>query len=169
MEKWTTLINESNKKEFVKQLVITLDNDVVLEAKITIKDINESMANDSLKTLINKSIKNIKIVENYEKEENIINSEPATNEEKEVEFYVPYSSIFHEIPYNTNKIIECLKNNPDIISIHTENQYGWNNQPEVVVVKVMCEDLNKIKHDLVNKLQHCLGTEWVRLSQKDWK
>jgi hypothetical protein len=169
MEKWSTLINEANKKDFIKKMVITLDNGTVLEAMTTIRDINENMATVSIKgKLLNYSIKNIKIIESIEMEDKVISEDPIDHTE-EIEYYIPYSSIFDEIHYDRAKMIDCLKDDEDVISIHPEQQFGWNNQPEVLVVKLRSEDLEKSKRRLTNKLQHCFGTEWMRMSEKDWK
>ncbi|MFM2392568.1 MAG: hypothetical protein RLZZ546_545 [Bacteroidota bacterium] len=171
MKKLTSFINEANKQDFTKKILLTLDNNVILEAKISVKDLNESFANVQIsEALLNKKIEKISII--TESEENLVDStitvEPI-DESNITELYIPWSSIFTEAPYyQADKIANAIQDDEDVVSTYTENQYGWSNQPEVVVVKVESPNIKATKERLKAKLQHALGTEWVRITEKDW-
>ncbi len=168
MKKLTSFIDESNKQEFTKKLLLNLDNNTVLEAKITIKDLNESFANAQiLENLLNKTIKSVTVIN--ETEDILPKIESPINNNETVELYVPMSSIFDtEVRYDIDKISSALIGDEDVTSTHTEHDYGWDNQPQVVVVKVETDNLQRTKERLTKKLEHALGTQWVRLSKKDW-
>ncbi len=171
MKKLTSFINESNKQDFTKKILLNLDNNVILEAKISVKDLNESFANIQIsELLINRQIENFTFI--TENQENLVDSsiieEPSKTSEV-VEYYVPWSSVFDTPPfYQADKIANAIKDDENVISTYTENQYGWSNQPEVVIIKIDTVNIKTTKERLLHKLQHALGTKWVRISEKDW-
>jgi hypothetical protein len=170
MKKLTSFIHESNKQDFTKKVAIILDNNVVLEAKINVKDLNESFANTQiLESLLNKSIKNVTIVTESEEmsDSTIINN---SNPEKEtVEYYVPWTSVFDTAPYyQADKIANAIKDDEDVISTYEENAFGWSNQPKVVIAKIESENIKATVERLKSKIQNALGTEWIHMSEKDW-
>lgn len=171
MKKLTSFINEANKQDFTKKILLKLDNNVILEAKISVKDLNESFANVQIsEALLNKKIEKFSFI--AESEENLVDStmsvEPI-DESNISELYIPWSSVFDTPPYyQADKIADAIKDDEDVVSTYTENQYGWSNQPEVVVVKIDSPNIKATKERLVAKLQHALGTEWIHVSEKDW-
>lgn len=84
------------------------------------------------------------------------------------EYYVKWSSWFDAHDYNINLISSTIKS-MGIENVHTENQFGWSNQPEVIVFTPDNEsefmNVNKIK----KSLQKALNTEWIIINKKDWK
>ena len=171
MKKWTNFVNESNKIIFNKNILITLDNGIVLEAKLDIKDLNESFANDQLKeNILNKTIKSYCFLK--ENKENIDDKPPVDIGLSEIfEYYVPWSSIFDDFGiYSMKKISEALLKDEHVISVYEDHAYGWSNQPEVAIVKIECTEyeLPLILKHLTTELEKAFGTEWIRLSKKDW-
>ena len=83
---------------------------------------------------------------------------------------MPYSSIFDEIHYDSRKISQTLLNDENVISVFEDNEYGWSNQPEVVIAKIVCEEsaLPHVLKNITTKLEHAFGTQWIKLTKKDW-
>lgn len=60
MDKFSKLVLESTKKDFNKNVIITLDNGLKIETNINVVDLNEAFAkNQIIDLLSNKSIVNI--------------------------------------------------------------------------------------------------------------
>ncbi len=172
MKKLTSFIHDANKQDFTKKVVITLDNNAVLEAQIKVKDLNESFANTQiLESLLNKSIKNVTIVtETVEMTDSTTMEDSIKSEIETVEYYVPWTSIFDTAPYyQADKIANAIKDDEDVISTYEEKQYGWSNQPEVVVIKInSSENIKSTVERIKSKIQNALNTEWIHVSKKDW-
>ena len=75
--------------------------------------------------------------------------------------YVAWSSWFDTHPYDIEKIKSVVAEAGGK-EIHTENAFGWGNQPEVVVFK-------GDKSAVTEALQKALETEWIIISEKDWR
>lgn len=178
MKKLTNFINESNKLDFSKKILIKLENGLEFETFLNVKDVNESSAIEQIKeNLKNMKIQTISFIkENMEME--LLNNDIIEHEKEILELYVPWSSIFDsDIVYDKDKIIDILTSDESVITVHLENQWGWSNQPEVVVVKVEINE--NLYHDVVNtekfiineltkKLQKGLDTPWIKIQKKDW-
>lgn len=168
MKKLSNYLNESEKQSFTKKVTMELENGIVLETNISVSDLNEVSAQKQIQEILtDKKIKNInvfKITESIDVTENIIK---PVNEI--CSYYIPWNQVFEkdEVRYDVTSIIESLKDNDDIISIHIDNQYGWHNQPEVIILQLKNED-KKILEKTTNILKHTLRTEWVRISKVDW-
>ena len=80
------------------------------------------------------------------------------------ELYVKNSSWFVSHPYDVEKITKALES-IGATNIHTENESGWSNQPQVVVFN-STEDYHKIQ-EVVGQ---ALDTEWIIVREKkmDW-
>ena len=115
MKKLSSFISESNKKDFTKKLSITLDNGTVLEAKITISDLNETFAKSQISEKIsNKRITNLKFVDSIVSE----NVSEVKETIVEAEYYIPYSSIFEsgEYRYDFKLKSSVFENHEDVLS-----------------------------------------------------
>lgn len=169
MKKLTSFINESNKQDFSKNLLLHLDNGVILEAKINVKDINESSASEQISdTVLNKKIQKITISQEKEMVKESKEVEKTTSVQEE-EYFVVYTTIFESYSRNPiNEIMNAIKDDEDVISTHTENQFGWKNQPEVVVLKLESTKAKEIKNKILSKIQKALNIEWIHITKKDW-
>ncbi len=78
--------------------------------------------------------------------------------------YVAMSSWFDTHDYDVEKI-KSIVSSAGGKNVHTENQYGWHNQPEVVVFNVS-DDSKKVVQEA---LQKGLDTEWIIINEKDWR
>ena len=81
--------------------------------------------------------------------------------EKKIELYVDNSSIFDSNPYDIAKISKALKKAGEK-NIRTDYNYGWSNQPEVVIFSGIDENTAK---DAVEK---ALNLKWVMIRELDW-
>ena len=80
-------------------------------------------------------------------------------------FFVQWSSWFDTHKYDTKSIMTAIRLGGGK-NIRLENQWGWSNQPEVVVFQWKTpDDFEQIKHNLTE----VVGTEWLILQKKDWK
>ncbi len=107
-----------------------------------------------------------KIVKITEKElKEIIENKLNNNDRKE--YYVAWSSWFETHPYNIELIISTLKS-MGVEDIYKENQFGWSNQPEVVVF--MADEGSEFinSKEIEKRLQRTIGTEWIIIKEKDW-
>ena len=75
--------------------------------------------------------------------------------------YVENSSWFVSNKYDEQKIMSVLEK-IGAKKIHLENDRGWSNQPEVVV-------FNGDKNKAEDALNEAFDTEWIRVSEKDWR
>lgn len=167
MKKLSSFIHESNKQDFTKKMLLNLDNGIIIEANISVKDLNESFAKSQIsEKLLGKKILSFTLLKE-DIEEEVYNNDIM--ESPEVEYYIPWTSIFDEAPYYQNeKIANAINDDEDVISTHNEKQYNWSNQPEVVVVKLQSDNERETIKKLTSKIQQALGTEYVRLMKKDW-
>lgn len=80
-------------------------------------------------------------------------------------FYVQWSSWFDTNKYDTKEISTAIRLGGGK-NVRLEKQYGWNNQPEVVVFTWKTpDDFEQIKNNLIK----AVGTEWLNIIKKDWK
>ncbi len=77
------------------------------------------------------------------------------------QLYIEWSSWFDSHPYDIEKI-KAAAESAGGKNIHTENQFGWSNQPEVVV-------FNGDKEAVTKAVQEALGTDWIIVREKDWR
>jgi hypothetical protein len=175
MKSLTSFIKKSNNLNFSKKLTLKLDNNTILEAVIKVKDLNESFAKEQIiNSVLNKTIKEIiSITESIDKIDDVLDNkldfDDSDNKFETVEFFIPWTSIFDNASYYPSDIIfKILKTDDNVISSHLENQYGWSNQPEVVVFKISSNNIKETKDRLTAKLQNALQTQWVRIDIKDW-
>ena len=75
--------------------------------------------------------------------------------------YVEWSSWFVSNKYDEEKIMSVLES-IGAKNIRLENDRGWSNQPEVVV-------FNGDKNKAQDALNEAFDTEWIRVSEKDWR
>lgn len=75
--------------------------------------------------------------------------------------YVEYSSYFTSNKYDEEKIMSVLKS-IGAKNIRLENDRGWFNQPEVVV-------FNGDKNKAQDALNEAFDTDYIRVSEKDWR
>ena len=80
------------------------------------------------------------------------------------QYYVAWSSWFGTHPYDVSKI-KSIVESAGGKNAHAENQFGWSNQPDVVVFNAKEENIESIKQ----ALQKGIGTEWIIISEKDWR
>lgn len=78
-------------------------------------------------------------------------------------YYIKWSSWFDENKYDIDLMKSILEKVPGVEDIHTENQFGYTNQPEVLVFRTDDKKAVEIA------LEAALGTEWIIVSPKDWK
>ena len=78
-------------------------------------------------------------------------------------YYVKYSSWFDTNKYPIDLIKSTIKET-GCGNVWVENQFGWSNQPEVVVFE---SDESEVEN-ISNKIQKVLGTKWIIISEKDW-
>ncbi len=170
MKKLSNFINESNKMDFTKKITLKLENGVVLDATFKVKDLNESFAKEQIiSSILNQNIKEIlSITESEDYIEDEVDNIQADDMLESFQLYVPYTSIFEYITYNIDIISKTLESDEDVVSTHTEPQYGWSNQPEVVVFEVSTNNLKETIERLIIKLEGSLQTQWVRIVEKDW-
>ena len=171
MKKLSSFISESNKKDFTKKLSITLDNGTVLEAKITISDLNETFAKSQISEKIsNKRITNLSFVDSNETivSENISDVETIV----EAEYYSAYSSIFESVEYRYDFKLKnsVFENHEDVLSTYKDKQFGWENEPSLLIVKFSTNPkyLEASIKNLQEKLKNTYGSPFVRLTKKDW-
>ena len=83
------------------------------------------------------------------------------------EYYIPWSVFFNTPPYYQTDIIKKCVEDGGGKKVHTEDQYGWSNQPEVVVFTSSKEKIENIK----TQVKKVLGTEhfFIELKEEDWK
>lgn len=80
-------------------------------------------------------------------------------------FYVQWSSWFDSHKYNIKEMMTAIRLGGGK-NIRLEKQFGWNNQPEVVVFEWKTDDdFEQIKHNLVE----AVGTEWLLIHKKTWQ
>jgi regulator of protease activity HflC (stomatin/prohibitin superfamily) len=172
MKKLTNFINESNKIDFAKKITLKLENGVIIDAVVKVKDMNESFAKEQIiESILNQKIKEIIAITESEHFSDMEDDEDYIDVDNDFEketFYIPYTSIFEYIPYDINTLSKAVENDEDVVSVHTEAQYGWTNQPEVVVIEVSSSNIKEAKERLTAKLEASLKTQWVRLDKKDW-
>lgn len=84
-----------------------------------------------------------------------------SEDSSENRYYVPYSSIFDSIGYNITRIVKAAERAgaKDII---VERQYGWANEPSVVVFTTN----NPVAVSL--EVKKALGTEYISVHRKEW-
>lgn len=80
------------------------------------------------------------------------------------EFYVERSAWFDTHLYNVPLIKEAVKYGGGE-NLHWEKQFGWINQPEVVVFSATENQLPEIKE----QVQKILDTPWIIIKEKDWR
>jgi hypothetical protein len=80
-------------------------------------------------------------------------------------YYVEWSAYFNDPTnkYDIDKIKEAIKK-ANGERIRTANQFGWSNQPKVVVFKTDEDNLKNIQ----KAVQDAIGTEHIIISNKDW-
>jgi len=104
-------------------------------------------------------------LENPLDERNILNfSEFVKESNVKRTYYVPWTSWFDTNAYDVSKMKESISLFLDSDSIWTENQFGWNNQPEVVCFLSNGNLVPKI----VEKINKEFGTQWIRANEKNW-
>lgn len=77
------------------------------------------------------------------------------------ELYVDNSSIFDSHPYDIPKIIKALKG-VGAKNIRTDNNFGWSNQPEVVIFSGIDEETAK------NAVEKALRLKWIMIRELNW-
>jgi len=77
------------------------------------------------------------------------------------EFYVKPSPVFDTRPYDAASIAQALTK-AGALKVHAEKQYGWQNQPEVVVFA----GLEGSK--AASAVEKALGAEQIIIHKKDW-
>ena len=169
MKKLSNFISDSNKQVFNKNIAITLENGTVLDAKISLSDLNETFAKTQiLEKILNSNIVSVKFIS-----DNIIVEEGTIDESiKSVvsEYYIPYTSLFEngEIRYDFDINASIFENNDAVISTRTEKQFGWHDQPTITVIKFDSINTEAVVKTLEEKMKHTFGTPFVRLTKKDW-
>ena len=83
----------------------------------------------------------------------------------DVTYYVAYSSYFDNNKYDIVKMKNSLKS-IGATNIHTENDRGWSNQPEVVVFDFKGDGTD---YEPTKALQKAFNTDWILVRVKDWK
>jgi hypothetical protein len=84
---------------------------------------------------------------------------------KPVTYYVAYSSYFDSNKYDIEKMTKALES-IGATDIHTENDRGWSNQPEVVVFKYAGDGTD---YEPTKAIQKAFDTDWIIVRVKDWK
>jgi hypothetical protein len=84
---------------------------------------------------------------------------------KPVTYYVAYSSYFDSNKYDIEKMTKALKS-IGATDIHTENDRGWSNQPEVVVFKFAGDGTD---YEPTKAIQKAFDTDYVIVRVKDWR
>lgn len=163
MKNLSSFINDTEKETYNKKIKIVLENNITLNTEISVSDINESYATTQIYDMIkDKKILSVHIMENMVKES-------VTIEKEEVKtglYYIPFTSIFEKQKYQIDNIINLLKDDENISSIHTENQFGWEKEPIILVLKL--DEANGVKDRILNKLKFYYDSKEIRLSKKDW-
>lgn len=82
-------------------------------------------------------------------------------------FYVDYSSIFNNMPYNVPDIKQAIKNAGGK-NVRTSRLNGWSNQPDVVTFSANIDDLRAIREEASAELGG-LAAKWGLITvEKDW-
>jgi hypothetical protein len=86
-------------------------------------------------------------------------------------YYVTWSLWFCNHPYDIEKILKAVKQGGGK-QIRTFNQFGWPNQPKVVCFNLGSND-DYLRTNTYNSILKCLQesfeTNWIIISEKDWK
>jgi hypothetical protein len=84
---------------------------------------------------------------------------------KPVTYYVANSSYFDSNKYDIEKMTKALKS-IGATDIHTENDRGWSNQPEVVVFKFAGDGTD---YEPTKAIQKAFDTDYIIVRVKDWR
>lgn len=106
--------------------------------------------------------KTIKITEKELKE--IIENKLNNNRK---EYYVAWSSWFDNHQYDIDLISSIIENLGEV-NVHVENQFGWSNQPEVVVFEADKDSYFINPKYFKKALQKALNSNWIEVLEKDW-
>jgi hypothetical protein len=118
--------------------------------RISVNNFDTDSVNDIENTMVEKKLMNFS---NFVKESNT----------KQI-YFIANSSWFDLNPYDIEKITEIVTLFLDNDSVWTENQFGWENQPEVVCFLSNSSLVPKI----VDKVNQEFDTSWIRANQKNW-
>lgn len=167
MKKMTNLIKNDSNTKFEASVDIKLSNGVLVNGTIKVEEFNESFAKEkSIRDLSDVTIDSFDI-----KSIDIIKE--GKEEKPNNDYYIPCTSWLTENSYDTALIKKTIKESSTSCSnIKCVSQFGWENQPDVVTFTIKktndhSED-TLVKERLENKLKYVLGTQWVRVSKKDW-
>jgi hypothetical protein len=85
------------------------------------------------------------------------------NKDNKNQYYVNWSSWFNAHKYDIEKIKEAAKK-AGAERVRTGKQFGWSNQPDVVIFNSEGNNIKNIK----NEIQKALDTQWIIISAKNW-
>ncbi len=92
----------------------------------------------------------------------------STIPEKIDKWYLARTTTFDTIKYDIPKLSKIIKTSGGK-NVHTENQYGWNNQPEVIVFNAPKSIIPKIEANIYKEtmLKATVGIH-IRSYYSDW-